>query len=455
MFATSSARRFRVAAITAATSACLILGRAEMGTAQEDRERRIVTQDAQECPTGSVWRGDLGIEGLECNCSFSVTRSGEMEWHFRSEPVIRGVREGGVADGKLRAGDVITGIDDVLITTSEGGRRFANVRPGQRVTLMVRRNERIARVHVVAGSRCEALPALVPGEPFVPAEPAEPLELEVAEPVPAPEPVEGVAVDVEPLPGPELVPGVPLRHAWPAGWFGFGISCSCSVRAGAAGAPPVWRFHEPPEVYSVESGSPAESAGLRRGDVVLEIDGVPLTSDEGGARFGTVRAGQTVTFKYRRGGRTDEVTMTALERLVTGEVPLPDEEAAAELVSQMREVQARQQALMQALRGAELQGALRERELAEELAAMAETQEDARRYLEAMLQERQRARERERAREPRPDRPSPEQLRWVGEVGDVNVEVRGSSSVVTTIIEEGREILIVTRDAQIRIRLKD
>ncbi len=147
--------------------------------------------------------------------------------------------------------------------------------------------------------------------------------------------------------------------------------------------------------------------------------------------------------------------MTALERLVTGEVPLPDEEAAAELVSQMREVQARQQALMQALRGAELQGALRERELAEELAAMAETQEDARRYLEAMLQERQRARERERAREPRPDRPSPEQLRWVGEVGDVNVEVRGSSSVVTTIIEEGREILIVTRDAQIRIRLKD
>ncbi len=191
MFATSSARRFRVAAITAATSACLILGRAETGTAQEDRERRIVTQDAQECPTGSVWRGDLGIEGLECNCSFSVTRSGEMEWHFRSEPVIRGVREGGVADGKLRAGDVITGIDDVLITTSEGGRRFANVRPGQRVTLMVRRNERIARVHVVAGSRCEALPALVPGEPFVPAEPAEPLELEVAEPVPAHRPSGG------------------------------------------------------------------------------------------------------------------------------------------------------------------------------------------------------------------------------------------------------------------------
>jgi hypothetical protein len=50
------------------------------------------------------------------------------------------------------------------------------------------------------------------------------------------------------------------------------------------------------------------------------------------------------------------------------------------------------------------------------------------------------------------DVPAPDQLRFTGSVGDVDVEVWGGSSVITTVIEEGREIVIVTRDARITIK---
>jgi C-terminal processing protease CtpA/Prc len=157
---------------------------------------------------------------------------------------------------------------------------------------------------------------------------------------------------------------------FPKGWFGFGISCNCEVRTGSAESPPVWVFRSPPEVYSVERGSPAGRVGLRRGDLLIEIDGVPLTSEEGGRRFGAVKAGQAVEFVYRRGGETGAVTIKAGERRVPG----------------------------------------------------ARRPEDVGR------------------------------LRYVGTVGDVEVEVRGNSSVIITVIEPGREIEIVTRDARIRLR---
>ncbi|UCC72605.1 MAG: PDZ domain-containing protein [Gemmatimonadota bacterium] len=461
--------------VTAATVCVgLLAGLAADAAPQDVVPRPAAVPRAQACPAGQVERGDLGISGLECNCSFYIGEGGERVWLFRSEPVILGVREGGVADGKLREGDAINAIDGILITTGEAGRRYANVEPGERVTLTVRRGERLALIRIEAGTQCErtveapdAWHVLVePVEVVVAPEPAIAVEVEpeaIVELEPA------VAVAVEPA---ELVEAEPLvlvaphvyvvtRPVFPGGWFGFGISCNCSVHRGESGKPPVWRFKELPEVFSVEPGSPADRGGLQRGDVLVEIDGVSLTDDEGGRRFGAVRPGQTVTFKYRRrGAAVGEVTLTAGER-DEPHVPQYEEAEYAELLGQIQEQQMRQQLLTELLLSEaeelafadELSELLIEEgdtlleagpSVGELLAREAELQLQAAENLERLMAG--------MVEVPVADAPVPEQLRFAGSVGDVDIEVRGGNSVIATVIEEGREIVIVTRDARITIK---
>ena len=69
------------------------------------------------------------------------------------------------------------------------------------------------------------------------------------------------------------------------------------------------------EVGSVESGSPAETAGLREGDVITAIDGKPTR--EGSALTGFVRqysAGDQVTLTLIRDGKEIQVPVTLAER---------------------------------------------------------------------------------------------------------------------------------------------
>ena len=410
---------------------------------------RVRAQEAvaDACPPGNRMVGDIGIRALECsNCSYRVSREGEEQrWLFRSEPLIREVRAGGPAHGVLQSGDVITAIDGVLITTSEGGRRFGNIKPADTVTLTVRRDGRTRKVSVIATARCETyVPAPpAPARPTVDVGP-------VPEAPPAPEAPEAAADRLPALP---VAPGPLMREAFPSGWFGFGIRCDCELFTESPGSPPIWSFNEPPEVYSVEDGSPADRAGLRHGDVLLEIDGVPLTSDEGGQRFGAVKAGDEVTFSYRRGGSTRTATLEAQERVLPDAPRAAHEAALGELLQQF-EVQQEQQEEMarELIARAEAMadsGALAEMaELTRQLEMTQERQRDVQRELQRVLERASRA--------PRPDvGPDSDRLRFAGAVGDVEVEVRGNSSVITTVIKEGREIVIITRDARIRIRRPD
>jgi hypothetical protein len=45
-------------------------------------------------------------------------------------------------------------------------------------------------------------------------------------------------------------------------------------------------------------------------------------------------------------------------------------------------------------------------------------------------------------------------LRYAGTVGDVDVEVRGGRSVIVRVVEEGKEIEIITVDSRVRLRLR-
>ena len=142
----------------------------------------------------------------------------------------------------------------------------------------------------------------------------------------------------------------------------------------------------------MREGSPAEKAGLHRGDVLLEIDGVSLVTDEGGRRFGSIEPGETVVWTYRRGGQIMKATATAGQRPDVPAPPPPGESAPAAYSGQL-----------------------------------------ARAYAIG----------------------ASHKLRYAGLVGPASVEVRGAGSVVVNIIEPGREIEIVTLDSRTRIRLDE
>jgi PDZ domain len=130
-------------------------------------------------------------------------------------------------------------------------------------------------------------------------------------------------------------PGITAREE---GWLGMGISCGhCSLTVSPQGGSRRWTFAEPPSVYSVDDSGPADRAGLRIGDVLLAVNGQRLTSDEGGAAFGSVRPGQEVTLTYRRDGHE------ASARLVAGARPLGDTRALAAAARTLRRAQVEQQ----------------------------------------------------------------------------------------------------------------
>ena len=354
---------------------------------------------ARACPDGEL-RGTVGISSFECqNCTLT-TDGDERVWNFSSEPVVRVVRPGSPAAGKIREGDEIVAIDGHLITTGEGGRRLGNLEPGKSVSLVIRSGNRERTVEIVPDGECprpgtHAAPPAVAAEPVAPgAEPA-PASVGVAVGVPraavAPradvaEPA-GVAVAVSPVPRPTFT-------LLPSGWFGFGIECTdCRWSVDEETGQSEWEFSAPPEISSVEQGSPAAAAGFRRGDILLEIDGEPLTSAEGGRRFGSVEPGETVGWTYSRGGETRSAQATAAQR--PGMRPRrrsPDGAPTASYGGQR-----------------------------------------ATGYSSG----------------------GTSKLRYSGLVGGTSVEVRGAGSVVVNIIEPGREIEIVTSDSRTRIRMDD
>jgi len=105
------------------------------------------------------------------------------------------------------------------------------------------------------------------------------------------------------------------------GWLGIGVSCSrCSLTANDDGQARQWTFSEPPTVFTVDQDGPADRAGLRNGDTLVAIDGVPLTSSRGGTAFANIRPGQAVRLTYRRDGEERQVHLVAQSHPVTYQV---------------------------------------------------------------------------------------------------------------------------------------
>lgn len=68
-------------------------------------------------------------------------------------------------------------------------------------------------------------------------------------------------------------------------------------------------------VVTIEASSPAEQAGLLIGDVIVGIDGQPVTDVDGlRSALGSDRLGQALTLKLLRGGEPTDVSVTIGER---------------------------------------------------------------------------------------------------------------------------------------------
>jgi membrane-associated protease RseP (regulator of RpoE activity) len=79
------------------------------------------------------------------------------------------------------------------------------------------------------------------------------------------------------------------------GWIGITLDAPCTVEA--RGGDVYWRFLSHPEIVSVDPSSPAERAGIRRGDVLLAYDGHDVRREIAMNRL--LQPGRTVRVRVR------------------------------------------------------------------------------------------------------------------------------------------------------------
>jgi C-terminal processing protease CtpA/Prc len=247
---------------------------------------------------------------MECRCSYTVNEPlGVRFYSFEAEPRIRKVDPEGPAFGKLKPGDAIVGIDGMLITTYEAGKRFANLVVGEPVELTVRRRGSLVNVTIVPVESSGDEEQHATFEGF-----GESLSDDLLHVRLALEELAESGVDLESIPGAQGTDGVEIRERQPAGWLGIGLSFSGSMQRVSEGSGTRWTFFEPPEVRSVLADSPAERAGLRPDDVLTHIAGVRLDTKKGGRLFSRIEPGQSVEFTIERGGISQPVVIVAEER---------------------------------------------------------------------------------------------------------------------------------------------
>jgi hypothetical protein len=253
-----------------------------------------------------------------------VSSTGKEEaWSFSAEPRVFQIEAGSPADGVLRVGDLLIAIDGVLITTREGGRRFANLEPGSRVRLSFRRDGTVREAVLdVAGQCAEPPPAPKVGRVALPPPPPRsdrPERATIVATAPRvevrPEPPTAASV-VEAVPAPPTGVSVgSLTAPNPRGRLGLGFSCSeCGTTAEDEMGRRIWYFSGPVEVTRVNTGGPAEKAGIRMGDFITAIDGREIQSEAGGAAFSNLMPGEPVRITLtRRNGRSETVTLVPAE----------------------------------------------------------------------------------------------------------------------------------------------
>lgn len=124
---------------------------------------------AQEtCPEGRPVTGDLGIDRYRCvggACEIWTRTELGLAHVFTTEPRIDALDPEGAGADRLRVGDVVVAVDDLLITTPAAGLRLANLEPGAPVRLWIRRDGRDLHLEMTPEPGCgvRGLSVRIPG----------------------------------------------------------------------------------------------------------------------------------------------------------------------------------------------------------------------------------------------------------------------------------------------------
>jgi hypothetical protein len=283
------------------------------------------------CPDGREPVGDLGIEELRCSsgrCLRGFAFEGSrLITTFTTEPRVHALEP--PADAVLEEGDVIVAVDGLLSTTSEAGKRLANVEPGDRVRLKIRRDGTEREVTITAAASCDRVRRRVfafDGFDFENFgerlgelraledldERLQDLDIQIFTP----------DFDFEPRDFHfefDSLDGGLFRRAQPPYELGLYLTCGtfCGWRRGEGDAV-VWRGQHPPKVRRVIEGGPADRAGIREGDVLLLLDGHSFIGEAGGRALGRLEPGRALTLQYLKNGEA-LTTTTITPRLSTSD----------------------------------------------------------------------------------------------------------------------------------------
>jgi hypothetical protein len=310
--------------LIACTACALALAATALPVAHADGgATAAVTRTGGRCPEGHPESGDLGIESLLCvtgSCAVNMRSGSGFTHQFSTEPRIRGLLDGSPADGKLEDSDILIAIDGVLITTREGGRRLANLKPGVPVTLRIRRDREEMDVTLVPRLGCNMPSLAVMADPVrapAPRPAIAPRAVREAAPAPSARPAiapqatrEAAPAATAVSPRPAAAPRAAVAPVIPPFTFGLELECGpCGWRSESGGAVR-WSSPSLPTIRSVEPGGPGEQAGLKPGDVLVEIDGHLLNNEQAGREIGKLRPGHAVQVRFLRGREDKTVALT-------------------------------------------------------------------------------------------------------------------------------------------------
>jgi hypothetical protein len=284
------------------------------------------TPPAPTCNEGrGVLVGHLGFLTVTPVERVNLPRGRAPLWSFSREPVIGGVDGPGV--GRLREGDVLVAVDGDLITTGAGGLRYSSVRPGERVSLTLRRDGRMEELTLTAGERCWSWPLPPPAAPAPPPPPQAAPPASSRPPQVAPPPSrQGSSTPTPSAPSAQVPPARPPAAPAPpppapgvaaGAWLGFSLECrQCEIVRSNGRAR--MHFGAPPAIVSVEPSTPAYAAGLRSGDILTHVDDSALTSARGADRFASMVPGRAVRLTLTRDGRPFTATLVPRMPPATG-----------------------------------------------------------------------------------------------------------------------------------------
>ena len=275
---------------------------------------------SQQATSGAGPGAALGVTSYQCaSCGIKQGMGARPQYLFQAEPIVLETAPGSV----LKAGDVIEAVNGEPIMTQAGADRFTYPQAGQ-VTLTVRRGS--ARVQLTTSTAgCENNPAqaqdaskpliIVDGVAVTNIDQLKPAEIDNIDVLkgeaartlygerarngviviatrratssksvstPSNEPIYVIDGVVLPTRGPDADANLTASGRR----FGFAVGClqSCT-RTKSSDGTDYYKFDGYPPIVALTPGGAAERAGIRVGDLVTEVDGKSVLTEDGALRF--------------------------------------------------------------------------------------------------------------------------------------------------------------------------